>query len=88
MLGSWESYRVDQWPRQWLATIGSESKGVETCIAIKSLPLPFLEEALTVTGEEERQQLLQWAQQQQDLDISLQVPPGYLPASATCVRHT
>jgi hypothetical protein len=73
VLGSRESYPVDQWPRQWLATLGFESrgKGVEICTAIKALPLHVLEEA--VPDGEEGQQLLLRAQQQQDLNISLQV---------------
>lgn len=62
------------WPSQWLANLDVEVAGVDTsktCTVIKSLPLTFVEEA--VPDGDEGQQLLQWAQPQQDLDIHLQV---------------
>lgn len=65
---AWESYLVAHWPAQWLANLDTS----KTCTVIKSLPLTFVEEAVP-DGDEGQQQLLQWAQPQQDLDIHLQV---------------
>ena len=73
MLPSFESYPSDKWPSQWLATLGSKIwiKDGQICTVIKSLPQQFV--AAVVPDGDEGQQLLQWAQQQEDLDIHLQV---------------
>jgi hypothetical protein len=73
MLRSWESYPSDKWPSQWLASLstGIRGKDGQICTVIKSLPQQFIQEV--VPDGDAGQQLLQWAQQQQDLDIHLQV---------------
>jgi hypothetical protein len=73
MLRSWDSYPSDKWPSQWLATLsfGVRGKDGTICTVIKSLPRSFVEDV--VPDDDEGQQLLEWAQQQQDLDIHLQV---------------
>lgn len=91
MLPSFESYPSDKWPSQWLATLGSKIriKDGQICTVIKSPPQQFV--AAVVPDGDEGQQLLQWAQQQEDLDIHLQVRTvggSILVADTSCSLHS
>lgn len=67
------AYPLEQWPTTWLRTVqeGMRAKDGQICVAIKSVPFEYIQKI--VTDSDERQQLVQFAQEQQDLDIHLQV---------------
>jgi hypothetical protein len=73
------TFDLHRWPANWLRAANIPSKGVS--VAIQSLPSCFVKETATAAGDSDNgvepsaaaQQLCEYAAQQADLDIHLQV---------------
>jgi hypothetical protein len=82
-----QTFPLQGWPGNCVASLGATKRSVlstHVCTAIKSLPSRYVKQL--VRDADDREQLLQFAAQETDLNIHLQVS-GRLPLLGMTQRH-